>query len=99
MGLFTDTANVDYRLSKEFVSIRIPGSGLVFVKTGPLFRFCMVCGICLQNGAIYISTLPPPPPEGTIVSMQRNVHSCIVHYSVRQGRGWGWGGGSIPPMP
>jgi hypothetical protein len=32
----------------------------LFVKSGPLFHFCMMCAIGLQNRAIYISTLPPP---------------------------------------
>jgi hypothetical protein len=58
---------------KEFVSIRIPGSRRVFVKTGPVFHLCMMRGNCLQNWAVY-----PPflPPEGTIASMERNVHCC-----------------------
>jgi hypothetical protein len=43
---------------KEFVSIRIPGSVCVFVKTGLVFDFCKMCGICLlKPGCFY--NLPP----------------------------------------
>jgi hypothetical protein len=46
-------------LIKEFVIIRIPGNRRVFVKTGPVFNYCMMCGNCLQNRAICPTLLPP----------------------------------------
>jgi hypothetical protein len=45
--------------SKEFVIIRIPSNRRVFVKTGPVLNYCMMCGNCLQNQAICPTLLPP----------------------------------------
>ncbi len=46
-------------ITKEHEGLRIPGTGRVFVKTGPLFHFCMMRGNCLLNRAVSPTFLPP----------------------------------------
>jgi hypothetical protein len=55
--------------SKEYEILRSPGSRASLSKTGQVYHYCTMCGICLLNRAISPTFLPLCPRHSTFYQM------------------------------
>jgi hypothetical protein len=57
------------RFTKEYEILRSPGSGASLLKTGQVYHYCAMRGICLLNRAISPTFLPLCPGHSTFHQM------------------------------
>ncbi len=65
-----------YVYSKEYEILGSPGSGASLFKTGKVYNYCVMRGICLLNRAISPTFLPLYPGHSSTTPAKRRVH-CV----------------------